>query len=353
MTTVLVTGAAGYIGSHAVKRLLAGGRRVVGVDDLSMGHMGAIERLMGVAKGNLAFVKGNVGDRAVMERTLREHDVTEVMHFAASALVGESVEKPTKYYLNNTAATANLLEAIDACTGAAAGASGGVKSVVFSSTCATYGEPGEQWIPIREECPQSPINPYGRSKLASEMLLKDWAEARRIAGRAVGLALLRYFNVAGSDRAGLIGEDHNPETHLIPVVLQVALGARKGVKIFGTDYPTADGTCLRDYIHVEDLVDAHAAVLAALKGGEVQVYNLGTGTAVSVRQIIESARRVTGHAIPAEEVGRRAGDPAVLLAEPSRILREVGWSAKIRGVDEMVGSAWGWMKGNPKGYAGR
>jgi len=351
LTTVLVTGAAGYIGSHAVRRLLSGGRRVVGVDDLSMGHMGAIERLMGVSKGRLAFVKANVGDRGVMERVLVEHDVGEVMHFAASALVGESVERPTKYYLNNTGATASLLEAIDAGGDRAAG--GGVRSVVFSSTCATYGEPGERWIPMREDCPQSPINPYGRSKLASEMLLKDWAEARRIAGKSVGLAMLRYFNVAGSDRTGLIGEDHNPETHLIPVVLQVALGTRKGVKIFGTDYPTADGTCLRDYIHVEDLVDAHAAVLAGVKAGEVRVYNLGTGTAVSVREIIEAARRVTGHAIPAEEVGRRAGDPAVLLADPSKILREVGWSAKIMSVDEMVGSAWGWFRGNPGGYGGR
>jgi len=289
-----------------------------------------------------------------MERVLGEHDVTEVLHFAASALVGESVERTTKYYLNNTGATASLLEACDAAangTGAAGRAtSGGVGLFVFSSTCATYGEPSAEHIPIGEDCPQCPINPYGRSKLASEMLLKDWAESRRIAGRPVGLALLRYFNVAGSDREGLIGEDHTPETHIIPVVLQVAQGSRESVRIFGTDYGTPDGTCLRDYIHVEDLVDAHAAVLGRLGTGEVRVYNLGNGTPVSVRQIVEAARRVTRHAIPAVETARRAGDPPVLLADPSKIWREVGWRASITSVDDMVASAWKWFEANPRGY---
>lgn len=351
MPTILVTGAAGYIGSHAVKRLLSAGRSVVGVDDLSKGHLGAIERLKTIADGRLAFETAGVGDRAAMQRILAAHDVTEVMHFAASALVGESVEIPTLYYLNNTAATATLLESIDAA--ARTSPSGGVQRVVFSSTCATYGEPDARHIPIREDCPQSPINPYGRSKLCSEMLLLDWSEARRIAGRPVGLALLRYFNVAGSDRATLIGEDHNPETHLIPVVLQVALGRRDQVKIFGTDYPTPDGTCQRDYIHVEDLVDAHAAVLPTLEPGQIRVFNLGTGTPVSVREIIDAARRVTGHAIPAAETPRRPGDPPVLLADPSKIDRELGWRASIRKVDDMVASAWAWFRANPDGYATR
>lgn len=365
MPTILVTGAAGYIGSHAVKRLLAAGHRVVGVDDLSAGHRGAIDRLATIAGGRLAFVQANVGDRDTMRRVLIEHDVTDVMHFAASALVGESVENPLKYYLNNTAATAALLQAIDAASGIASGTtpaapgaaskppSGGVRRFVFSSTCATYGEPDAAHIPICEDCPQLPINPYGRSKLASEMLLKDWAEARRLAGAPVGLALLRYFNVAGSARDGLIGEDHTPETHIIPVVLQVALGTRPSVRIFGTDYATPDGTCRRDYIHVEDLVDAHAAVLERLGPGDARTYNLGTGTPVSVREIIEAARRVTGHAIPAVEGERRPGDPPVLLADPSKIARELGWKASITRVDDMVASAWGWFRANPNGYRGR
>lgn len=342
MQTVLVTGAAGYIGSHAVKRMLGAGRRVVAVDDLSAGHRGAIDRLMGIAGGRLAFVHAGVGDRAAMERALAEHDVGEVVHFAASALVGESVHNPLKYYLNNTAATAQLLAAIDA--------SGSVRRFVFSSTCATYGEPSEDRVPIREDCPQSPINPYGRSKLASEMLIRDWAAARSGGGQPVGVAMLRYFNVAGSDRAGLLGEDHDPETHIIPVVLGVALGLRERVTIFGTDYPTRDGTCLRDYIHVEDLVDAHAAVLGALRDGEVRVYNLGIGRAVSVREIVEAARRVTGHAIPASEGPRREGDPPVLLADASRIAGEIGWRASITDVEEMVASAWRWFRANPQGY---
>lgn len=350
MSTVLITGAAGYIGSHAVKRMLAAGRRVVGVDDLSKGHRGAIQRLTSIAGGRFTFEHASVADRPAMQRILATHAVTDVMHFAASALVGESVERPTLYYLNNTAATATVLDACDA-VAASGGGAPSVERFVFSSTCATYGEPAPQHIPISETCPQSPINPYGRSKLASEMLLRDWSDARRIAGRPVALAMLRYFNVAGSARDGLIGEDHSPETHLIPVVLEVALGKRESVKIFGTDYPTPDGTCQRDYIHVEDLVDAHAAVLAALKPQEVRVYNLGTGTPVSVRQILDAARRVTGHPIPALQIERRPGDPAILLADASKIARELGWKASITRVDDMVDSAWRWFTQNPRGYA--
>ncbi|MEZ6234731.1 MAG: UDP-glucose 4-epimerase GalE [Phycisphaerales bacterium] len=363
MSTILVTGAAGYIGSHAVKRLLAAGKRVVGVDNLSRGHRPAIDRLASLAPDRFAFEQADVGDTKRMARILAEHKVTDLMHFAAYALVGESVEQPLLYYQNNTAATARLLEACDlAAAGTTLGSrSPGVQRVVFSSTCATYGEPDESRIPIEESCPQSPINPYGRSKLASEMLLKDWADARNRAGTPVAMALLRYFNVCGSDSAGLLGEHHDPETHLIPVVLQVALGQRDKVKVFGTDYPTPDGTCLRDYIHVEDLVDAHAVVLDALnpasaaKGGAgaARIYNLGTGKAASVREILEAARRVTGHPIPAVEVDRRPGDPPVLLANPSRIASDLGWKAATTSVDRMVETAWRWFRENPKGYAAK
>ncbi|MFN0134275.1 MAG: UDP-glucose 4-epimerase GalE, partial [Phycisphaerales bacterium] len=262
-----------------------------------------------------------------------------ILHFAALAYVGESVERPLDYYRANTAAAIGLLEACNVA---------GVDRLVFSSTCATYGEPAT--VPIPETCPQSPISPYGRSKLMVEHMLADFAESRARAGRPFAYAALRYFNVAGCDRSGIVGEAHDPETHLIPIVLQAALGLRDRVNIFGTDYPTPDGTCIRDYIHVEDLIDAHVRTLDSLKPGDRRAYNLGIGRGHSVREIIAAAERVTGRKIPIVEGPRRPGDPPQLFADPARIRRELGWSASITNLDDTIASAWNWMRSHPKGY---
>ncbi len=348
---VLVTGGAGYIGSHAAQHLLRLGHRVVIVDNLFRGHAAAVERLRaslggspgGGAGERLVFVQADVGDAAKMAEVMRAHRVTAVMHFAALAYVGESVTEPLRYHRNNTSAVVELLSAC---------AAAGVTRFVFSSTCATYGEPAE--VPIRETEKQSPINPYGWSKLHVERILDDYAGACAAKGEAFAFAALRYFNVAGCDRTGVLGEWHQPETHLIPVVLEAAMGKRPHVTIFGTDYPTPDGTCIRDYVHVEDLVGAHAAVLSALKPGDRRHYNLGIGKGYSVREVIDACRRVTGREIRVVESGRRPGDPPALFAAPEKIARELGWTAKVRDLDEIVRSAWAWFSANPAGYtAGR
>lgn len=341
----LVTGGAGYIGSHAVQRLLADGHRVTVVDDLSRGHRPAIDRLIeryDPTEDRLHFVEADVGDRAILDAVLRDDRPDAVLHFAALAYVGESVHQPLRYWRANTS---GAIELLDACLDA------GVTRFLFSSTCATYGEPSAERIPIAEDCPQHPINPYGRSKLAFEKALFDAAEARKLAGEPFACAALRYFNVAGSDRTGLIGEAHDPETHLIPILLQVALGQREKVTIFGSDYETPDGTCVRDYVHVEDLIDAHLAVLDRLEPGDVRTYNLGIGKGYSVREMIEATRRVTGHAIPAEDGPRREGDPPTLFADTSKIQRELGWRASITDLDEIIDSAWRWFREHPRGYA--
>lgn len=353
--SVLVTGGAGYIGSHACKRLLADGHTVVSVDNLFRGHREAMEALMpmaGGAKGRLTFVPADVGDRELMTRLIVEHKVTTVMHFAALAYVGESMQQPLRYYRNNTAAALALIEACEA-TWEQSGSS--VERFVFSSTCATYGEPPRENIPIAETCPQVPINPYGWSKLHTERMLTDYAEFiwRHHAGkRPFALARLRYFNVAGSDREGLIGEHHEPETHLIPVCLQTALGQREALTIHGTDYPTRDGTCIRDYVHVEDLVDAHVTVMDALKPGDNRFYNLGIGRGYSNREIVEAARRVTGKKFTVHDGPRRPGDPPELYADPRKIKTELGWSAKITDLDQIVATAWRWFREHPHGYTG-
>lgn len=342
---VMVTGGAGFIGSHAVKRLLGDGNDVVVIDNLFRGHAAAIEQLRtmpGVTPARLVFQQGDIGDRALVERLLRDNHVEVVMHFAAMAYVRESVDMPLPYYRNNTAGALSLIEAVDAC---------GVDRFIFSSTCATYGEAPPEQIPITEETEQKPINPYGWSKLHVERMLTDLADQRQRAGKPFGFAALRYFNVAGSDRTGLIGEHHVPETHVIPLLLQTALGVRESFTIFGTDYPTPDGTCVRDYIHVEDLVDAHVVVMNTLKAGEVRRYNLGNGKPYSVREIIQSVERVTGRKLNIKEGPRALGDPPTLYADAGKIARELGWKAGITDLDEIVRSAWKWYEGHPRGYA--
>ena len=336
---VLVTGGAGYIGSHAALRLLEDGHRVTVLDDLSRGHAGAIERLRPL--GDLHFERADLGDRGVVEPLLRDRAIDAVMHFGAKAYVGESVERPLDYYRSNAAAALALIEAMEAT---------GVRRMIFSSTCATYGEPGPGHVPIAETCPQKPVNPYGRSKLFVEHVLFDHARAKASKGEDFAFAALRYFNVAGCDREGRIGEDHDPETHLIPICLEVALGQRAGLTIFGEDYPTPDGTCIRDYVHVEDLNDAHVVVMDALRPGDTRAYNVGIGRGHSVREVVEACRRVTGAAIPAKPGPRRPGDPPELWADSAKIRRELGWSARYADLDETVETAWRWKQAHPDGY---
>ncbi|MEM9020934.1 MAG: UDP-glucose 4-epimerase GalE [Planctomycetota bacterium] len=332
MKNVLVTGGAGYIGSHCVKRLVNDGYNVTVLDNCDRGHAVAVDKA-GSGEAKLARVDLRETDRVAA--VLTENQIEGVIHFAALAYVGESVTQPLRYYDNNTAGSVSLLSAMDRA---------GVSRIVFSSTCATYGEP--ERMPITEDLPQQPINPYGWSKLYTERALIDYGHANK----GFGFAALRYFNVAGSDPQGVIGEDHEPETHIIPVVLNCALGKVEKISIFGDDYDTPDGTCIRDYIHVQDLVDAHLVVLNALEDSDQRFYNLGTGTGTTVMQIVEAGREVTGHAIPAEVGPRRPGDPPMLYADPGKIRRELGWEAKCKDIRQMVADAWQWFEANPGGY---
>ncbi|MGB5474193.1 MAG: UDP-glucose 4-epimerase GalE [Gammaproteobacteria bacterium] len=316
---ILVVGGAGYIGSHMVLDLLRADYPVVTLDNLSRGHR---ELLPG---GD--FVEGDLGNPADLQRVFADYPVRAVMHFAAHSQVGESVEQPLMYYRNNVANTIGLLEAMQAAD---------VKHFIFSSTAAVYGEP--ERVPITEEHPRNPTNPYGATKLAVERLLADLSPASGLTW-----SVLRYFNAAGADASGRIGERHEPETHLIPLVLQVATGQRDGIRIFGDDYPTPDGTCLRDYVHVSDLTRAHLLALEALlNGGGNSTYNLGNSTGYSVRQVIEAARSITGHPIPADTAPRRAGDPAVLVADSSRIRAQLGWQPAYEDIDAIIRTAWAW-----------
>ena len=334
---VLVTGGAGYIGSHAALRLLNDGHAVSIVDDLSRGNRGAVEALLPL--GDVCFVETGLDDRRGLERVLADRSIDMVMHFAAKAYVGESVQIPLQYYRTNTAGALSLLEAMVVC---------GVDRLVFSSTCATYGEPTPEHIPITESCPQQPVNPYGRSKLIVEQMLRDHLHA---AGDGFAFAALRYFNVAGCDAGGRLGEDHDPETHLIPICLQAALGQRESVAIFGTDYDTPDGTCIRDYVHVDDLIDAHVMAMDALQPGQAMAYNVGIGAGASVREVIDAAHRATGVDFTVTESERRPGDPPTLYADPSRIRAGLGWSARYTDLDEIIATAWQWFKTHPRGYA--
>ncbi len=334
---ILVTGGAGYIGSHCVKRLVADGHTVTVLDNLGRGHRAAVDAAAEAGGGKATLEVADLRDTDAVEAVLRKHAVQAVIHFAALAYVGESVHDPLRYYDNNTAGSVSLLTAMDRA---------GVRRIVFSSTCATYGEPTQDQMPITERLTQQPINPYGWSKLMTERALIDYGNAHS----DFAFAALRYFNVAGSDPGAHIGEDHEPETHIIPVVLNCALGKVEKISIFGDDYDTPDGTCIRDYIHVEDLVDAHVTVLGALGDGDQRFYNLGTGNGTTVMQIVEAGRKVTGHPIPAEVGPRRAGDPPALFADPSKIKDELGWFAKRTDITEMVADAWRWFEANPDGY---
>ena len=345
-TRILVTGGAGYIGSHACLRLLEAGLDVVGLDDLSRGHRGAFEAISAAAAdlpGSFSPIEASISDRSTCEAALGDHRIELVMHFAALTYVGESVEEPLRYYDNNTGGAISLLQAMN---------STGVNRFIFSSTCATYGEPSTDRIPIAEDCPQAPINPYGHSKHMVERVLFDHAYARRAADPAFAFAALRYFNVAGSDPKIRIGEDHRPETHLIPICLEVAAGRREALVIHGDDYPTDDGTCIRDYVHVCDLIDAHIAVMNGLAPGDARALNVGLGHGWSVREVLEACRKITGHPIPERPGPRRPGDPPRLFADSSRIKGEFGWAPHFTELEETVATAWAWMKARPNGYAG-
>ncbi len=324
---IAVMGGAGYIGSHAVKFLIERGLHVVAIDNLANGHRAAVHP-------KAAFYVLDCANTMGLIDVFQKEKVTAIMHFAASAYVGESVTDPRKYYRNNVANTLSMLDAMHAT---------GIKKLVFSSTCATYGVPEK--MPMTEDLPQKPINPYGDSKLMVEHILKDVAKAEGLA-----FAAPRYFNVAGSALDGAIGEDHRPETHIIPSLLNVALGKRTHMDLYGTDYPTPDGTCVRDYIHVWDLVEAHLVLLENIKPGQGLFYNLGVGRGYSNREIIESVQRVTGKKLKINVAPRRAGDPPELYASSEKIKRELGWSAKITNLDEIVGSAWRWFLAHPQGY---
>jgi UDP-glucose 4-epimerase len=323
---ILVTGGAGYIGSHAVRLFLAHGHDVWVYDNLAEGHRAAVpaERL----------VVGDLNEVPRLDQLLVERRIDTVVHFAAFTYVGESVRDPGKYYRNNLVNTLNLLECLRR---------HGVWRFVFSSTAATYGAP--ERVPITEDEPQRPINPYGASKLAVERALADYAAAY-----GWGYAALRYFNAAGASADGTIGEDHDPETHLIPLVLQAVQGRRPAIEIFGTDYPTPDGTCVRDYIHVDDLAEAHRLALERLEQGKGLCYNLGIGRGYSVREVIRAAEEVTGKKVPVKEGPRRPGDPPVLVASSEKIQRELGWRPQYQDIHGIIETAWRWQKDHPKGY---
>ncbi|HVC53755.1 MAG TPA: UDP-glucose 4-epimerase GalE [Stellaceae bacterium] len=322
--SILVTGGAGYVGSHACKALAGAGYVPVVYDNLSRGHRAAVRW------GPL--VEGDLSDRTALLTAVRTHSITAVMHFAAFAYVGESVSQPELYYRNNVVGTLDLLAAMR---------EAGIGQIVFSSTCAVYGIP--EIIPIRESAPPGPVNPYGETKLAIERALHWYAAAY-----GIRYAALRYFNAAGADAAGEIGEDHDPETHLVPLAIRAALGQGGPVSIFGSDYPTADGTAVRDYIHVADLADAHVRALGYLAGGgESAAINLGTGSGSSVRAVLDAVARISGRPVPQQAAPRRAGDPPVLVADWGRAASLLGWRAAQSDLDTIVSTALAWHAKHP------
>lgn len=324
----LVIGGAGYIGSHCVRQLEAQGYRPVVLDNLVYGHRQAVAP-------SVPFYYGDLGDKDTVRAILRQESIDVVMHFAAYAYVGESVTNPLKYYDNNLIATIRLLETM---------LEEEVTRFIFSSTCATYGEPDR--LPITEDLPQSPINPYGQTKLDVEHCLKSLAHAH-----GFSFAAFRYFNAAGAATDGTIGEDHDPETHLIPLVIDAALGKRDNIKLFGTDYDTPDGTCLRDYIHVDDLSRAHIAVIEKLtEPGSQYFYNLGVGKPYSVREIVKAVEKISGKSIKVVETDRRAGDPPALYADNTKAVSELGWNVEFDTLESIIETAWRWHSANPNGF---
>ena len=323
---ILVTGGAGYIGSHAVKLFLERGHDVWIYDNLCFGHRAAVpaDRL----------IVGDLNEPHRIDQVLLQHRIDAVVHFAAFTYVGESVQHPAKYWQNNVVNTLNLMECLRRHK---------VARFVFSSTAATFGTPEQ--MPITEQTPQKPINPYGASKLTVERILADYSQAYQW-----GFAALRYFNAAGARADGSIGEDHTPETHLIPLIIQAAMGKRPHIEIFGTDYPTPDGTCVRDYIHVDDLAEAHLLTLEKLQPGQAMHYNLGNGRGYSVREVIAAVEAVTGKKVPIKEGPRRAGDPPVLVASSDKIQKELGWKPRYTDINAIVETAWNWHRAHPKGY---
>lgn len=324
---ILVVGGAGYIGSHMCKYLSKHGYTPVVLDSLVYGHVEAVK--WG------PFYKGSMEDRDLLKYLFKEHPMAAVMHFAAFCYVGESVTEPAKYYQNNVSNTAILLDEM---------VKHKIDNFIFSSTCATYGEPLE--IPITEDHPQNPVNPYGRTKLIVEQMLADFQHAYGL--RHI---CLRYFNAAGADPECEIGEDHRPETHLIPLVLQAALGKIEALNIFGNDYPTPDGTCIRDYIHVNDLAQAHLLALKQLfNGGSSGYFNLGNGEGHSVKEVINCAMEITGKTIPVQVAGKRPGDPAVLIGSSRRAIETLGWKPQFADLETIISTAWKWHKAHPEGY---
>lgn len=324
---ILITGGAGYIGAHTLRFFLEKQEEVVVVDNLQSGYRQAVE--------GASFYQADIRDKAALDQIFKENNIEAVIHFAANSLVGESMEKPYEYYHNNVYGMLCLLEAMK---------ENQVNKIVFSSTAAVYGEPKN--VPIMEGDETNPTNTYGDTKLAMEKMMK-WFDT----AYGIKYVSLRYFNAAGAHKSGSIGEAHNPETHLVPLILQVPLGKRAQIAVFGEDYPTADGTCIRDYIHVSDLASAHYLALEHLrKGGQSDIFNLGNGSGYSVKEVIEAARKVTGHPIPAEIKARRAGDPAVLIASSQKAKDVLGWQPLYASLDKIIADAWQWHSQNPEGF---
>jgi UDP-glucose-4-epimerase GalE len=326
---ILVTGGAGYVGSACLRYIAKQGHEVLAYDNLVEGHPKAV--------GDYRLVVGDIADTPKMTETLRDFGADAVMHFAAATYVGESVENPEYHYRNNIAGTLSLLNAMRAA---------GVKRMLFSSTCATYGNASN--APMSEDTPQEPFSPYARTKLAVEWMIRDFSHAY-----GLGFTLLRYFNASGASPDGRFGEYHNPETHLIPLVLSVALGQRAQLKVYGDDYPTPDGTCIRDYIHVEDLASAHLLAIQATEVSTKEVFNVGTGNGQSVFEIINACEQVTGKAIAREITARRPGDPPSLVANPAKLMKTLGWQPKYTAIVDTIRTAWAFHQKNPEGYGPR